>query len=107
MPLEGRDGGRLVLGHQAAIPDDIRHQDGGEPALNVCLVHMAPRPKTDFSITEMVKHVLLGVHPWPNAARVAVRRVASIWLCSLHSAWRLKTLLLAWRKSLAFSIDPR
>ncbi len=42
MPLEGRDGGGLVLGHQAAIPDNIRHQDGGEPALDVCLVHMAP-----------------------------------------------------------------
>jgi hypothetical protein len=72
MPLEGRDGGGLVLGHQAAIPYDVRHQDGGEPTLNVCLVHMAPRPKTDFSITKMVKHVLLGVHPWPTAARVAV-----------------------------------
>ena len=72
MPLEGRDGGGIVLGHQAAIPDDIRHQDSGEPALNVCLIHIAPRPKTDFSIAAMVKHVLLGVHPWPKVGRVAV-----------------------------------
>src|SRR5262249_36735331 len=54
MSLEGCDGGDLVFGHQAAIPGDIRHQDGGEPALNVCLVHMVPRPKTDFSIVAMV-----------------------------------------------------
>jgi hypothetical protein len=71
MSLEGRDSGGLVFGHQAAIPGDIRYQDGGEPALNVCLVHMIPRPKTDFSIAAMVKHVLLGVHPWPKAGRVA------------------------------------
>src|SRR5206468_5763774 len=43
MSLEGRDGGGLVLGHQAAIPGDIRHQDGGESALDVYLVHIAPR----------------------------------------------------------------
>ena len=72
MSLEGRDSGGLVLGHQAAIPDDIRHQDGGEPALNVCLVHVAPRPKTDFSINAMLKHVALGVHRWPEAGRMAL-----------------------------------
>jgi len=37
MPLEGG----LVLGHQAAIPGDIRHQDGSKPALDLRLVHDA------------------------------------------------------------------
>jgi hypothetical protein len=42
MALEGRDGSGLVLGHQAAVPGDIRHQDGGESALDVYFVHIAP-----------------------------------------------------------------
>src|SRR5262249_23175025 len=42
MPLEGRDRHRLVLGHQAAIPDDIRDKDSGEPPLDPCIVHRAP-----------------------------------------------------------------
>jgi hypothetical protein len=46
---------------------------------------MAPRPKTDFSITEMVKHVLLGVHPWPNVARMAVVKTRRQYLAMKHT----------------------
>ena len=72
MPLE--DGNRvgLVLGHQAAIPGDVRHEDGGESALDMYLVHIAPRSKTDFSSAEMLKHIFLGVHAWPHAGRMAL-----------------------------------
>ena len=80
MSLEGRDGGGLVLGHQAAIPGDICRQDGGESAFDVCLVHTVPRPATASCHHQeihaparaprqpaqigILKHVFLDVHPW-------------------------------------------
>jgi hypothetical protein len=36
---EGVDGGRLVLGHQAAVADHVGREDRGEPAFDAFGVH--------------------------------------------------------------------
>jgi hypothetical protein len=57
MPLEGRDRRGFVFRHQAAIPSDVRHQDGSKPALDMCLVHTyGSSPEATSSIAEKSTH---------------------------------------------------
>src|SRR6266446_2680186 len=73
MPLEGRDGGSFVFSHQTAIPGDVRHQDSGKPALDVCLIHEALLPS--------------GVYPrLPKAPRLCPKVKSATWLAFLPHA---------------------